>query len=525
MSENPKQFRFDQEARKALQGGIAQVADIVALTLGPRGRNALLDASWGSPTITSDGHSIAKEIELKDPFLNMGAAMAKEVGAKVKEKSGDGTTTAIVLFHHLVQAGLKNIAAGANPSAIKRGMEKTLEEIVRKIDAMAISVQGTEKTQDIAAGSASGDREIGATIAECFAKIGTTGVITIKEGKSTETTVEWAEGMQFDRGYASSYFCTNAEKMIAEMNNPLILITDKKISSAQEILPLLQQVAASGTELVIIAEDIDGDALSTLVMNKLRGTLKVAAIKAPGFGSHRKALLDDLAVLTGATLVTEERGFLLKDLESEWLGQASQVVSNKERTTIIGGGGHPDRIKARILEIDAEMDHCTSDYDREKLLERKAKLQGGVAIIHVGAPTESEMKKKKQLYEDSLHSTRAALEEGVVPGGGVALLQASRSIQQNLPTEEAVGAAILLRACEAPFKQIVSNAGQDGAVLLEEAYRAGTQFGFNAISGKVEDLLQAGVIDPVTIVKNSLIYAVSIAGVALLTEALIAEIS
>ena len=523
MSESYKQFRFDEEARNSLREGIAQVADVVKVTLGPRGRNVGLDASFGSPTITSDGHTIAKEIELKDTFLNMGASMAKEVGAKVKEQSGDGTTTAIVLFNCLVQTGMKNIAAGANPTSVKRGMEKTLEEILRKIDAMAILVNSTEETKNIASVSASGDEEVGEIIAECFAKVGKTGVVTVEEGKSTETLVECVEGMQFDRGYASSYFCTNAEKLLAEMNNPIILITDKKISSAQEILPLLQQVAASGGELVIIADDIDGDALSTLVMNRLRGTLKVVAIKGPGFGDRRKALLEDLAILTGAELVSEERGLSLKNLDQEWLGSASQVICSKDKTTIVGGEGKQEKIKARIQQIESEIKEATSTYDEKNLQERKAKLQGGVAVIRVGAPTESEMKKKKQMFEDSLNSTRAALEGGVVPGGGVGLLRASRDVEQSLTADERVGSALLLKACEAPFKQIASNAGFDGSILLEEALKAGGHFGFNAVSEKMEDLVLAGVLDPVKIVKNCLIYAVSVAGVALMTEGLIAE--
>ncbi|HEV7735953.1 MAG TPA: molecular chaperone GroEL, partial [Chlamydiales bacterium] len=426
MSESHKQFRFDEEARNSLREGISQVADVVKVTLGPRGRNVGLDASGRSPTITSDGHTIAKEIELKDTFLNMGASMAKEVGAKVKEQSGDGTTTAIVLFNSLVQTGMKNIAAGANPTSVKRGMEKTLEEILRKIDAMAILVNSTEDTKNIASVSASGDEEVGEIIAECFAKVGKTGVVTVEEGKSTETLIECVEGMQFDRGYASSYFCTNTEKLLAEMNHPTLLITDKKIGSAQEILPLLQQVAASGGELVIIADDIEGDALSTLVMNRLRGTLKVVAIKGPGFGDRRKALLEDLAILTGAELVSEERGLSLKHLDHEWLGSASQVICSKDKTTIVGGEGKQEKIKARIQQIEREIKEATSAYDEKYLQERKAKLQGGVAVIRVGAPTESEMKKKKQMFEDSLNSTRAALESGVVPGGGVGLLRASR---------------------------------------------------------------------------------------------------
>lgn len=523
MSEAHKQFRFDQDARKALRQGIAEVADVVKVTLGPRGRNIGLDASFGSPIITSDGHSIAKEIELKDTFLNMGASMAKEVGAKVKEKSGDGTTTSIVIFNCLVQEGMKNIAAGANPNGIKRGMERALEETLREIDKMAKHVEGAEETKNIAAVSASGDQEIGEIIAECFGKVGKTGVVTVEEGNSTETAIEWTEGMQFDRGFASSYFTTNGEKLTAEMENPYVLVTDKKVVSTQEILPYLQQVATTGKQLVIIADDIEGDALSTLVMNKLRGTLKVLAVKAPGFGENRKEILEDLAILTGATYVSEERGLALKECRPEWLGLAELVISNKDTTTIVGGKGDPKKIEERTKKIEAEMELAAASYDKEKLHARKAKLQGGVAVIRVGAPTESEMKKKKQLFEDSLHSTRAALEEGIVAGGGVTLLRASQSARKTLAKEDTLGGEILLRACEAPFKQIASNAGFDGAVLLEEVLKAEEPVGFNAVTEKVEDLFKAGVLDPVKIVKNCLIYAVSVAGVALLTEGLIAE--
>ena len=521
MSES-KQLLFDEEARQALKAGISQVADVVKITLGPRGRNVGLDTSWGSPTITSDGHSIAKEIEFKDPFLNMGALLAKEVGAKVKESAGDGTTTAIVLFNALVQNGMKNIAAGANPIFIKQGMEKALKVILSKLDAMAIQIKNNQQTENIASVAASGNQEIGKVIAECFAKVGPTGVITVEEGKGIETTIEWVKGMQFDRGYASAHFCTNVEKMIVSLQNPKILITDKKISSAQEILPLLQHIATTGSELLIIAEDVEGDALSTLVMNKLRSTLKVAVVKAPAFGDARKAILTDLAILTSAELISEERGLSLKEAKPDLLGCAEQIIVTKDKTTIVEGKGKQANIQARIKEIDAQYQQANSSYDKGQLQERKGKLQNGVAIIRVGAQTESEMKKKKQMFEDSLNSTRAALLEGVVIGGGAALLRASRQVP--IPSsEEAVGASLLLKASEAPFKQIASNAGFDGAVLLDEALRAGERFGFNAVSEKIEDLVLAGVIDPVKIVKDCITYAVSCAGMALLTEGLIAK--
>jgi len=522
----PKQFLFDEEARKVLRDGIDQVAEVVAMTLGPRGRNVGLQSSWGSPTITSDGNSIAKEIEFKDQFLNMGASLAKEVASKIKEKSGDGTTTGIVLLRALVQGGVKNISSGANPTAIKRGMDKALEAILEEIDAVSIEIKSSAETRNIATVSASGNREIGEKIAECFEKTGKSGVVTIEEGKGTETGVEFVEGMQFDRGYVSPYFCTNSDKMIVQMENARLLITDKKISSAQEILPILQQAAATGMELVIIADDLEGDALSTLVMNKLRGTLKIAAVKAPGFGDRRKAMLEDLAILTGGELISEEKGMNLRDADIDCLGNADLVRIGKDKTTIVGGQGTPEAIQARLSQIDSEIKVTSSSYDREKLEERKAKLQGGVAVIKVGAPTESEMKKKKQMYEDSLNSTKAALEEGIVTGGGITLLQASKKAMARLKLdkEEEVGAKILIKACESPFKQIAYNGGFDGAILLEEVLKAGKNFGFNAITEKVEDLLKGGVLDPAKVVKNSLIYAVSIASVVLLSECLMAEI-
>ncbi|MBS0625753.1 MAG: chaperonin GroEL [Verrucomicrobia bacterium] len=519
-----KEIVFEEEARVFLRDGIEHLAEVVAMTLGPRGRNVGIQSSWGSPTISSDGYTISKDLELKNPFLNMGVSMGKEVAAKIKEKSGDGTTTGIVILRALVQAGVKNIASGANPTAIKRGMDKALDQILKEIDQMSVAVKSNQETRNIATVSASGHTEIGEMIAKCFEKVGKTGVVAIEEGKGTETTIELVEGMQFDRGYVSSYFCTNAEKLTVEMTHPAILITDKKISSAQEILPILQQVAATGQELLIIADDFEGDALSTLVVNKLRGSLKVAAVKAPGFGDRRKAMLEDLAILTGGQLVTEEKGYVLREAGSEVLGHADQITITKEKTTIVGGQGNSNDIKARVAQIDAEIAKATSTYDKEKLEERKAKLQGGVAVIQVGAPTESEMKKKKQMYEDSLNSTRAALEEGIVPGGGVALLQAGRSATDlKLGKDEMVGAQILLRACEAPFRQIVINTGLDASIVLEEVLKQNKKhFGFNALSEKVEDLLLAGVVDPVKVVKNSLRHAVSMAGVVLLSETLIA---
>lgn len=524
MSDKPKEFLFEEDARNKLREGIDQLAKVVAITLGPRGRNVSLQSSWGSPTITSDGNSIAKEMELKDPFTNMGVSMGKELAAKIKERSGDGTTTGIVLLHSLVQVGLKNISSGATPTAVKRGMEKGLEKILKEIDSMAININTPQEIRNIASVSASGNREVGEKIASCFEKVGKTGVVAIEEGKGTETSIEIVEGMQFDRGYVSSYFCTNADRLTVEMNNARILITDKKITSIQDLLPILQAIAASGQELLIIADDIEGDALSTLVVNKLRGTLKVAAVKAPGFGDRRKALLEDLAILTGAQVVTEEKGLSFKQAGSDVLGNADQIVITKEKTTLVGGKGSSEEILARIRQIEAELKNTTNNYDREKLEERKAKLSGGVAVLKVGGHTESEMKKRKQAFEDSLNATRAALEEGVVVGGGLALLYASRACELTLPQDEQIGVEILMKACEAPFRQIVANTGLDASVILNEILeKKNKAFGFNALSEKIENLNEAGVIDPVKVVKNSLSHAVSVAGVILLSEALIAN--
>lgn len=518
-----KEIIFEEDARNALRAGLKELADVVAITLGPTGRNVGLQASYGSPSITSDGASIAKDIELKDPFLNIGASMGKEVAAKIKEKSGDGTTTGIVLLNALVQAGVKNIAAGANPTSIKRGMDKALDNLLKYIDSAAIAIKKSQDTLNIATISASNQLDIGKIISSCCEKAGKTGVITIEEGKGTETSVDIVEGMQWDRGYISPYFATNAEKMIVEMENPYLLITDKKISSAQEFLPILQHVASTGSSLLVVADDIDSDALSTLVMNKLRGTLKVAAIKAPGFGDRRKQMLEDLAILTGGELVTEERGMSLRDMEADVLGRADHLVISKDKTTIVGGKGNREEIQKRIQQIEGEIQRASSSYDKDKFLERKAKLQGGVAVIKVGAMTESEMKKKKQMFEDSLNATRSALEEGIVPGGGVMLLQAAKNVApSSLSKEEAVGEKILFQACEAPFRQIVKNSGYDASLLLEEALAKGKTFGFNAMSEKVEDLFKAGVIDPAKVVKTSLIHAVSMAGIILLTESIIA---
>jgi chaperonin GroEL len=519
---NAKELIFEEDARNKLREGVDKLADVVGVTLGPKGRNVGLQASWGAPTVTNDGNSIVKDIELKDQYANMGVSMGKEVASKMKEKCGDGTTSSILLLRALVQTGVKNIASGSSPIHIKRGMEKAVDAVVGELKTQSIAIKNDKETKNIAVASASGNESIGELITDAIKKVGKSGVITIEEGKATETTVEMVEGMQFDRGYTSAYFCTNAESLLVEMHDAHLLITDKKISSVQEILPILQAVASSAKDLLIIAEDIEGDALSTLVINKLRGTLKICAVKAPGFGDRKKALLQDLAVLTGATVVSEESGMNLKDATAEVLGKVEKLVVTKEKTTLINGAGKSKDIQARVKQIEAEIKAATSSYDTEKLEERKAKLSGGVAVIRVGAASEPEMKQKKQLFEDSLNSTRAAIEEGIVSGGGTALLRASQAIKSlKLSPEEKIGAEMVLSACEAPFRQIVTNTGYDSSVILEEVINKGGSFGFNAQSEKIEDLVKAGVVDPVKVVRNALIFAASTAGIILLSEALI----
>ncbi|HSX04539.1 MAG TPA: chaperonin GroEL [Rhabdochlamydiaceae bacterium] len=521
-----KEFVFEESARIKLREGIEKLADVVGVTLGPKGRFVGLSASWGAPKITNDGNSIAKDVELKDQYVNMGVSIGKEVASKMKEKCGDGTTSTILLLKALVQNGVKNIASGSSPIEIKRGMEKAVDAIIARLDLLSIPVKDETAILNIATASASGNEEIGQFISDAFKKVGKSGVITIEEGKAAETLLETVEGMQFDRGYTSAYFCTHAETLTVQMDEPFILITDKKISSIQELLPILQAVAATGRALLIIADDIEGDALSTLVVNKLRGTLKVCAVKAPGFGDRRKALLQDIAILTGATMVSEETGTSLKDADSSFLGCAEKILITKDNTTIVSGKGEAEAIQNRIKQIENESKASTSSYDKEKLDERKAKLSGGVAVIRVGAPTEPAMKQKKQMFEDSLNSTRAAIEEGIVPGGGIALLRASRSVEKlKLSPEEMIGANSVLKACETPFKQIVMNNGFDSSVYLEKVISLGETFGFNAHSEEIEDLQKSGVMDPLKVVKNSLKFATSAAGVVLLSEALIGNAS
>lgn len=520
-----KEMIFEEEARQKLSEGVNQLADVVGITLGPKGLNVGLDSSFGSPKITNDGHSVVDEIELKDQYADMGARMAKEAAAKVKEVSGDGTTTAIVLLRAMMTKGIKNISAGTSPIFIKRGMEKATREVIEQIEKMSIAIEKKEDIEKVATVSASGNKEIGKFIVEAIDKVGKEGVISIEEGKGTETIIEHVEGMKFDRGYISGYFATNPEKMIAEMTSPKILVTDKKIGSVQEILNLLQAIAASGGELLIIADDVENEALSTLVVNKLRGTLKVVAVKAPGFGDRKKQMLGDIACLTGATIVSEDTGMKLNESNEDVLGSAERVVVTKDHTTIVGGSQSAEKINERIKQIETEIGAATSKYDKEKLQERKAKLSGGVALIRVGAPTEPEMKRAKQMFEDSLNATKAAIEEGIVIGGGCALLRACANIsEENLSTDDRMGLEIIKKACEAPIRQIIHNCGMNSSLVIQDILSCEKEFGFNAQTEQVENLMEAGVIDPVKVVKNSLRYALSTASTMLLTEVLIGDV-
>lgn len=521
---NAKEIIFEQEARDKLASGIQQLAKAVCATLGPKGRNVGLEKSWGAPTITNDGNSIVKNISLQDQYENMGVAMAQEVASKLKDKCGDGTTTGILLLNALVQQGMKYVTAGASPIGLKRGMDKAVDVIIKELEKLAIPVKGKEDTQNIATVSASGNAEIGASIAHAIEKVGKEGVVTIEESKTTETTMEIVEGMQFDRGYISPYFITNQEKQTVEMESPLLLLVDKKISAIQELFPILQEIASTGRGLVLVAEEVEADALATLVVNKIRGILKVVAVKAPGFGDRRKAMLEDIATVTGATLVSEEAGVYLKDITSALLGSCDRILITKEATTIVNGKGSPKKIQERIKQIESELQQTTSSYDKEKLLERKAKLLGGVAVIRVGAPTEPELKQKKQVFEDSLHSTKAALEEGIIPGGGLALLRASAAIASlALEGDELLGARLVAAACESPIRQIILNAGLSDALLLAEIRTKKASVGFNALTESVEDLLKVGVVDPMKVTKNCLIHAASTAGIVLISEALIGD--
>ena len=521
-----KELDFDIEARTRLKAGVDKLARAVKVTLGPKGRNVVLDRKFGSPTVTKDGVSVAKEIELEDPVENMGAQMVKEVATKTSDLAGDGTTTATVLAQAIFGEGLKNVTAGANPMGIKRGIDKAVERAIDELKSISQATKGKKEIAQVGSISANNDPEIGNLIADAMEKVGKDGVITVEEARGLETTLDTVEGMQFDRGYLSPYFVTDSERMEAAMDDALILIHDKKISSMKDMLPILEKVAQTGKPLVIIAEDIEGEALATLVVNKLRGTLKVAAVKAPGFGDRRKAMLADIAVLTGGQVISEEVGFKLDNTQLSDLGSAKRVVVDKDNTTIVDGAGEKDKILGRIEEIKVAIDKSTSDYDREKLQERLAKLSGGVAVINVGAATETEMKEKKARVEDALHATRAAVEEGIVPGGGVALLRAQKALEgfKVDRDDEQVGVDILRRALEAPIRQIATNAGVEGSIVVSKVRESkDANFGYNALTDVYEDMVEAGVIDPTKVVRTALQNASSIAGLLLTTEAVVVD--
>jgi chaperonin GroEL len=520
-----KELHFNVDARAALKRGVDQLAEAVKVTLGPKGRNVVIDKKFGAPTVTKDGVTVAKEIELSDPLENMGAQMVKEVATKTSDLAGDGTTTATVLAQAIFREGLKNVTAGANPMAIKRGIDKAVQAIVDELKKISVPTSGKKEIAQVGSISANNDKEIGDLIAEAMEKVGKDGVITVEEAKGLETNLDTVEGMQFDRGYVSPYFVTDPDKMEGVLEDALILIHDKKISSMKDLLPVLEKVAQQGRPLLIIAEDIEGEALATLVVNKLRGTLKVAAVKAPGFGDRRKAMLQDIAVLTGGQVVSEEVGFKLENAVVTDLGRAKRIVVDKDNTTIIDGNGSEDAIQGRIKEIRAAVDSSTSDYDKEKLQERLAKLAGGVAVINVGAATEAEMKEKKARVEDALHATRAAVEEGIVPGGGVALIRAQRALKTlKLDADEQIGVDIIRRAVEEPIRMIVQNAGGEGSIVVEKVRSSKDDaFGYNALTDTYENLVQAGVIDPTKVTRTALQNAASIAGLLLTTEALIVE--
>ena len=525
-----KQVVHGEESRSAILRGINQLADAVKITLGPKGRNVVIDKKFGSPTITKDGVTVAKEIELKDPLENMGAQMVREVASKTSDVAGDGTTTATVLAQAIFREGVKTVAAGANPMALKRGIDKAVARAIEEIQRMAKPVKGDAIAQ-VGTVSANGDATIGTIIAKAMDQVGKDGVITVEESKTMETSLEVVEGMQFDRGYLSPYFVTDAERMEASLENALILIHEKKISSMKDLLPLLEQVAKMGKPLLIIAEDVDGEALATLVVNKLRGTLNVAAVKAPGFGDRRKAMLEDIAILTGGKVISEDLGIKLENVQLSDLGRAKKITIDKDNTTLVEGGGKQADIEGRVKTIRAQIDDTSSDYDREKLQERLAKLVGGVAVIKVGAATETEMKEKKARVEDAMHATRAAVEEGIVPGGGVALVRAAKALEKfdatkdGGDTDEQIGVNIVKRALEEPLRQIVQNAGKEGAVIVERVRSdKNDSFGFNAQTEQFEDLVKAGVIDPAKVTRTALQNAASIAGLMLTTEAMVAEI-
>ncbi len=521
-----KQIFFDIDARNKMKKGVDTLSNAVRVTLGPKGRNVVLEKKFGAPTVTKDGVTVAKEIELEDAIENMGAQMVKEVASKTADIAGDGTTTATVLAQAIIGEGLKNVAAGANPMDLKRGIDKAVSAIVANLKKQSQTVGSDgKKIEQVATISANNDSEIGKLIAQAFGKVGKEGVITVEEAKGTDTTVDVVEGMQFDRGYISPYFVTNSEKMEAEMQNPYILIYDKKISAMKDILPILEKIAQGGRPLLIIAEDLEGEALATLVVNKLRGTLKVCAVKAPGFGDRRKEMLQDIAVLTKGMVVSEEQGYKLENADLTYLGQASAVTIDKDHTIIVGGKGKKDDITARVNQIKAQIESTTSDYDKEKLQERLAKLSGGVAVLYVGAATELEMKEKKDRVDDALHATRAAVEEGIVPGGGVAYIRATEALDKlkGINEDENTGIAIVRRAIEEPLRQIVVNSGIEGSIVVQKVKEGKGDFGFNARTEVYENLYKAGVIDPTKVTRIALENAASIAGMLLTTECVIAD--
>ena len=523
-----KQLQFNEEARKSLVNGVEKISKAVMTTLGPKGRLVLLDKKYGAPTVTKDGVSVAREIELEDPFENMGAQLLKEVAAKTNDVAGDGTTTATVLAWSITKEGMKSVAAGVNPMGIRRGIDKAVQDAVECIKSEAKMIQDKEEIAQVASISANNDRSIGDEIANAMDKVGKDGVITVEESKTIDTTVDFVEGMQFDRGYLSAYFCNNRDTMTCVMDNPYILIYDKKISNMKELLPLLEKVAQSGKPLVMIAEDVDGEALATLVLNAVRGTLNVCAVKAPGFGDRRKAMLEDIAVLTGGQVITEELGMKLEDADISMLGRAKRVTIDKDNTTIINGAGSASDIKDRIAMIKVQIADCTSDYDKEKLQERLAKLAGGVAVVNVGAATEVELKEKKHRAEDALSATRAAIEEGVIPGGGVALVQASKVLEskslEGMTEEEKVGYKIVRRALEEPIRQISENAGVDGAIVADKCKNAEKGVGFDANTMQWVNMVEAGIIDPVKVTRSALQNAASIAALILTTECAVTDI-
>jgi chaperonin GroEL len=521
MSSNPKEIIFDSEAREKLKKGINELADCVAVTLGPKGRNVAI-SSWASPKITHDGNSVLEEIELKDDFENMGVLLAKELSTKIKESCGDGTTTGIVLLRSLVNEGMKNISYGASAISIKKGMEKALEILLKEIDLLADKIKTEEDIKNIATVSASGDEIIGRDIADCFKKANGRAAITIEQGKKNETQIIHVEGMEIERGYLSPYFCNNEKKMTVEMENPKILVTDKKINSIQDLLPILQIVSSTTDELLIIADEIEGDALATLVINNLKKIIKVAAIKTPSFGDRKKDILEDIAILCGATFICEEKGHILKNTTFENLGSCEKIIISKDKTLIING--HGKDLEKRINQLEKEKENTKEKFDKSKLEERISKLKGGVVIINVGAQTESDLKQRRQKYEDSLNSTKAAIEEGIVPGGGVALLRARIKINElQLNEEEKIGAEILQTACLAPIKQILSNAGFDHSQIIQSLLEKEKSFGFNVITEQIEDFIKTGIIDPVKVVRTYLINVVSIAKLILLSEVLITD--